>query len=607
MTWELRQPYVMKMLWNPLDGLLERVFIHVVTPGAHYDIFFCRSPAALAQALQGLQDNSHVILDLRTGSGCAARLRPVPSSEATLLQESMKGSTAVYTVLSAMAASRHHRPLRLSIRGLSAALPEPPAELLELLQESDIIQELQLEDVSIERLAQEGAGNLLRSTSTPPVPAWSMASLHPAQTLLAVPATPINNSAGGAFAFAECSAAHPMSPLQAGAASASDSFDKIQDLHPSQFDGHALKTQPQARMPVSDDFRARGTGLLRLAAAMPSLRRLSLRAAVFPAAEVVALAAAVPLLEELSLDGAMEVDTAGPAVAAAVAALSLSKPGAAVSAAAATSAATSHVYKGLLAALPRLRLLRLPLPLAAPQQRSELAAATVAHSPFIADPYTVAPGLAAPLPLLYDSDDDDDCYSLASAYGSSISHSGGSSSIFSGWSVAGASAVSTGSGADGAVTAHSAAGSCWRTPAIATSSTFATPVHATPKAVAFRAAAEPSDWTFPSRLAELSVPMCGANGPVFFAALNVLGGCGGKAAEAKTEEEEAQEKARRGLRALHVPCPTGYSPWDGAFLKVGAVGRVERNVQARGLLPRTFASCFRMCPPAAILAPCCGA
>ncbi|KAG2438679.1 hypothetical protein HXX76_005226 [Chlamydomonas incerta] len=517
-----------------------------------------RSPDQVAQALQGLQNNSHVVIDLQTVSGSGARLR---HSGALVSGEAVPAgsTTTVYTVLAALAASRR-RALRLSIRGLSAALPEPSTELLELLQQSDGIEELQLDDISIERLAQEGAGNLLRDSSTPPVPAWSTASMHPSQTLLAMPATPINNSAGGAFSIIECGAAHPggcalSSPSQANAGS-----DKLQDAHQCQSGGHAHKTQP--RMPVSDDFRARGTGLLRLAAAMPSLRRLSLRAAVFPAAEVAALAAALPLLEELSLDGAMEVDAAGPA--AAVAALTSARPGAAMSAAAATSAAASHVYKGLLAALPRLRLLRLPMPLAAPQQRpllQPLAAAAAMHSPFVADRYVAAAGLPAPLPLLYDSDDEDDfdCYSLPSTYcGGSNTCSGSSSSIFGSWSVAG----STASGADGAGVAH-CAGSWGRAPTVAGSS-FAAP-DANPKPLSVSAAAAESGWTFSSRLSEFSVPMCAANGPVFFAALSALGGCTGKAVKPEVEADPAQE--RGGLRALHVPCPAGYSPWDGAFLK----------------------------------------
>ncbi|KAG2445364.1 hypothetical protein HYH02_008829 [Chlamydomonas schloesseri] len=556
-------------------------------------------PAALDDSLQGLHSSSHVILDMQSGdAGSGARLRHL--GEALITDP----STAVYTLMAALAAPHEgHRALRLSVRGLSAPLLEPPAELLELLQQSEAVEELTLEDVSIDRLAQDGAGNLLRTTSHPPVPAWPSTSLHTAQSLLTMPATPINNSAGSSACALDgcCFPPSPPAPTSEAATSASCTAKPPQSLS-------------HVRLPVADEFRARGTGLLRLAAAVPSLRRLSVRGAAFPAAEVVALAAALPQLEELSLDGAMEVDTTCPAVLAAAMA-TLGKPGAQVSAAAATAAAASQVFKQLLAALPRLRLLRLPMPLAAPQQQLLMgdsgAAARGAHLPdFVPGRFVAAAGLAAPLHLLYDSDDDDeiDCYSHASTFAGNGGNGSGrssSSSIFSSWGIAGASATSSASSADGdaAATASTQAGS-WHVPnigvpgsAFATHAVPLTPHAAPSRATAAATAVTEADWRFPHHLAELSVPMCAANGPVLFAALAALGeGSSSSINTAGLQPPQEQEQQRGCLRALHVPCPAGYSPWDGAFLKT------EQDFAAlAGLAPRL--EVLHLCLPPALTAP----
>ncbi|GIL58608.1 hypothetical protein Vafri_13623, partial [Volvox africanus] len=186
----------------------------------------------------------------------------------------------VASALDALAALR--RPITsLTVLHLSCRLTLPSASTLAYLASCGLT-ELELQDVSIQRAASDGASNLLR----PPPP-----------------------------------------------------------FMPDQLPAESL----------ADSIRARGTAMVRFACSLPSLRRLSLCSAAFSASDVSALAG-LTQLEELSLIGAMECG--GPAGSAP------SGPSQSELPKLVDALAAVPTYKHLLAALPRLRRLRLPMPIA---------------------------------------------------------------------------------------------------------------------------------------------------------------------------------------------------------------------------------------------------
>ncbi|GLC39998.1 hypothetical protein PLESTB_000120000 [Pleodorina starrii] len=85
-------------------------------------------------------------------------------------------------------------------------------------------------------------------------------------------------------------------------------------------------------------------------------------------------------------------------------------------------------------------------------------------------------------------------------------------------------------------------------------------------------------WVFPPLLEELTIPLCSLNGPVFRAACEAYGRrhCG--AVECEHERAERGSAPVRGLRALHITCAPGYTVWAGSFLKA------DRDFAALSLL-----------------------
>ncbi|EFJ41587.1 hypothetical protein VOLCADRAFT_98448 [Volvox carteri f. nagariensis] len=184
-------------------------------------------------------------------------------------------------------AKLRHPLTSLAVLNLSSPLPPPSATTLAYLTSCGLV-ELQLQDVSIQRAASDGATNLLRS--------------------------------------------FPQS----------------------------LERQPMVGS-LADSIRTRGAAMVQFARSLPSLRRLSLCNAAFSTSDVAALSALTGL-EELSLVGAMECSaTLAPACPEADQSQASAQRTKQLEAAVAAS-----VYKQLLAALPRLRSLHLPMAIAAP-------------------------------------------------------------------------------------------------------------------------------------------------------------------------------------------------------------------------------------------------
>ncbi|EFJ41585.1 hypothetical protein VOLCADRAFT_98445 [Volvox carteri f. nagariensis] len=332
-------------------------------------------------------------------------------------------------------AKLHHPLTSLAVLNLSSPLPPPSATTLAYPAPCGLV-ELQLQDVSIQRAASDGATNLLR----------------------AVPLTLPGHLRGAILA---------------------------------------------------DSIRTRGAAMVQFARSLPSLRRLSLCNAAFSTSDVAALSALTGL-EELSLVGAMECSaTLAPACPEADQSQANAQRTKQLEAAVAAS-----VYKQLLAALPRLRSLHLPMPIAAQLRCSALQMST-----------------------FFDSDDDDDTSVPDENLGTT--YPGGQGDY---WDVVGSSG-----------TVRSCEGSSRNCPPL---NSFVTGGLALDSGCDGR-------WSFPPHLEELTIPLCSLNGAVFRAACEVYGG---------TDDTYGggggwgPRLAHRRLRALHITCAPGYTVWEGSFL-----------------------------------------
>ncbi|KAG2487142.1 hypothetical protein HYH03_014255 [Edaphochlamys debaryana] len=377
---------------------------------------------------------------------------------------------------------------------------------------------------------------------------------------------------------------------------------------------------------LADSIRTRGSAMLRFAAALPQLKRLTACSAAFPAAHVSALAA-LSGLEELSLSGAMECapgpgPTPGRGGPCGRSLASAGRQG--------PAAVASATYQGLLAALPRLRRLALPMALASQEPSAA---------------YGTRWGAPAAASSLYDSSDDEDCGpdpGLSSGYTSDAGASslqwtwggltggGGSGGIMSGLSGystdSGLAAQSTaslrgdagsllGAGGWGVLTAlrlHHEAESCLASSSAATglcvsplppprvllsrkaseddfaawassaadldtaAAAAQTPRSGTPPSAPASARSRPA-WRFPPGLEEMTLPLCALNTPLFHALCCEYGSdryehggvCGTEASYGDAAADGAS-LPYAGLKALHVTCAPGYSSWEGSFLKTEA-------------------------------------
>ncbi|KAG2487143.1 hypothetical protein HYH03_014256 [Edaphochlamys debaryana] len=283
---------------------------------------------------------------------------------------------------------------------------------------------------------------------------------------------------------------------------------------------------------LADSIRTRGSAMLRFAAALPQLKRLTACSAAFPAADVSALVA-LSGLEELSLSGAMECapgpgPTPGRGGPCGRSLASAGRQG--------PAAVASATYQGLLAALPRLR--RLALPMALASQEPSAAYGTRWGAPTAAS-------------SLYDSSDDEDCGpdpGLSSGYTSDA----GASSVQWTW---------------GGLAGGGGSGGLSGTP---------TPRRGTPPSAPASARSR-SAWRFPPGLEEMTLPLCALNAPLFHALCCEYGSdryehggvCGTEASYGDAAADGAS-LPYAGLKALHVTCAPGYSSWEGSFLKTEA-------------------------------------
>ncbi|GLI59637.1 hypothetical protein VaNZ11_001562 [Volvox africanus] len=422
--------------------------------------------------------------------------------------------------LDALAALR--RPITsLTVLHLSCPLTLPSASTLAYLASCGLT-ELELQDISIQRAASDGASNLLRS------PPPSMPDQLPAESL-------------------------------------------------------------------ADSIRSRGTAMVRFACSLPSLRRLSLCNAAFSASDVSALAG-LTQLEELSLIGAMKCGGPGGSPSSGPSQSQLPKL--------VDAMAAVPTYKHLLAALPRLRRLRLPMP--------------IASSSCTYGGNTTGSG--------WDSDDceddiddtidglDDDCGSFLStngflsdgcscAFTDALSNSSGFFAVSTlldpgamcqldrsplssfelqnlGASPIHALDCSVGNISNGNIPLRDvpeASGGflykmlSWPSSVSRSRSSLCvygqpapTPVEAmAPVASLCPAGPVFGDWCFPPHLEELTIPLCFLNGPAFRAACEAYGSGGDGSHDSGAGVEGA---AHRRLRALHVICAPGYTVWEGSFL-----------------------------------------
>ncbi|GLC48633.1 hypothetical protein PLESTB_000119800 [Pleodorina starrii] len=410
--------------------------------------------------------------------------------------------------LDALAALRH--PLTsLTILHLSRPLPLPSTATLDYLASCGL-SELQLQDVSIQRSASDGASNLLRSHS-PPSPSL-----------------------------------------------------------PGQLPGSSL----------ADSIRARGAAMVRFACCLPTLQRLSLCNAAFSSGDVAALAA-LTQLQELSLDGAMECSPCSQL--AANSPLQNLFPEA-------PAASAGPAFKTVLASLPRLRRLQLPMAIPAPLPPSVQVSASRfdnddddgADNGFMVDDWDSGSADADAEPLPSSSSDRSDFWdtrsSASSGSGSRNSAAWGpcNSTWATSWLHAPLGAAIGGGGGDDAAR-------------------FGATKESRERQVGRCSAA--GGWVFPPLLEELTIPLCSLNGPVFRAACEAYGHgsnsygsgsgsywtdgdrSGGNGASAGVWTARCDgTSSGGGLRAMHITCAPGYTVWDGSFLKA------DRDFAALSLL-----------------------
>ncbi|GLC48634.1 hypothetical protein PLESTB_000119900 [Pleodorina starrii] len=245
---------------------------------------------SLLRALSAFPNSKRLVLDLSRNKESPLSSIGAEQRLFTEKEEDEDDAALVDGALDALAALRH--PLTsLTILHLSRPLPLPSTATLDYLASCGI-SELQLQDVSIQRSASDGASNLLRSHS-PPSPSL-----------------------------------------------------------PGQLLGSSL----------ADSIRARGAAMVRFACCLPTLQRLSLCNAAFSSGDVAALAT-LTQLQELSLDGAMECTPCSQF--AANSPLQNLFPEA-------PAASAGPAFKTVLASLPRLRRLQLPMAIRAGPQRELL-------------------------------------------------------------------------------------------------------------------------------------------------------------------------------------------------------------------------------------------
>ncbi|GLI59636.1 hypothetical protein VaNZ11_001561 [Volvox africanus] len=349
--------------------------------------------------------------------------------------------------LDALAALRHSLT-SLAVLHLSCPLTLPSASTLAYLASCGLT-ELELQDISIQRAASDGASNLLRS------PPPSMPDQLPAESL-------------------------------------------------------------------ADSIRSRGTAMVRFACSLPSLRRLSLCNAAFSASDVSALAG-LTQLEDLSLIGAMECGgpwgspSSGP---------SQSQLPKLVDAMAAVP-----TYKHLLAALPRLRRLRLPM--------------------------AISNQYGGMRHELFDSDDED-VFEDNRGNGENyvVNHD---------CRLSVGTAAAEGPGKGQAQGRCGPPGKGFGTQTQNLTSIGPSDRDDGGRQLSTMCPAGPvfGDWCFPPHLEELTIPLCFLNGPAFRAACEAYGSGGDGSHDSGAGVEGA---AHRRLRALHVICAPGYTVWEGSFL-----------------------------------------
>ncbi|GIL76991.1 hypothetical protein Vretimale_3278 [Volvox reticuliferus] len=297
---------------------------------------------------------------------------------------------------------------------------------------------------------------------------------------------------------------------------ASDGTSNLQRSHPPTMPG-----QMQAET-LADSIRARGTAMVQFACSLPSLRRLSLCNAAFSTSDIAALAA-LTQLEELSLIGAMECGGPGGSP--------YSGPPDSQCPKFVGAMAAVPTYKHLLAALPRLRRLRLPMAIPTPCGGTR-------HE-------------------LFDSDDEDGIMDDQDDDEISLVHL--NRSLWAGPAAAQREDRTQGRGDSSAPQVQ---GCSIRTQHLTLSGPsdqdggreFLTMCPGVPVGC---------EWCFPPHLEELTIPLCFLNGPVFRAACEVYGSGGGSCHDGGVCVDGA---AHRRLRSLHIICAPGYTMWEGSFL-----------------------------------------
>ncbi len=250
------------------------------------------------------------------------------SNGITFNKRTIRRDNGPLTVAAALDAVARARPPSTgspitSLTLLNLSTPVPPPTDPTIQQLSSRLTSLRLHDTSHRKAAEEGAVNLLLQPTAPRMPPTSHPSQPPATTTRAPGAATTSTSTSTSSC---CSASVP-----------------------------AVQTYA-----TTNDIRSRGQAMVQLALAMPRLSSLSLTSATFPAEDVRQLAS-LAHLEELSLYGSLECEGGGRQAV--------------------------SVQRALLASLPRLRTLRLPMSLQAPRRYG-----------------------AGGEPLLYDSDDEDESY-----------------------------------------------------------------------------------------------------------------------------------------------------------------------------------------------------
>ncbi|EFJ41586.1 hypothetical protein VOLCADRAFT_98446 [Volvox carteri f. nagariensis] len=291
----------------------------------------------------------------------------------------------------------------------------------------------------------------------------------------------------------------------------------------------SLERQPMVGS-LADSIRTRGAAMVQFARSLPSLRRLSLCNAAFSTSDVAALSALTGL-EELSLVGAMECSaTLAPACPEATHSQIRTQRPKLLEAMVAVP-----VHQQLLAALPRLRSLHLPM------------AISVSHGGWVGGD-------------LSDSDDDD----------ADVDYAGGAG--FGGrlrMPVSGNEEASR--TREGAVQDFGKGGAQLH---LGRESNTQIAVQyqtielgdmgdgSAETCVCTMDRACRCRWSFPPHLEELTIPLCSLNGPVFRAACEVYGGMD----DTYGDDSGGAWAPHRRLRALHITCAPGYTTSQGSFL-----------------------------------------